>query len=86
MPQQIRSEIPLDILNPRSRIAIATGNNAAWLCECGSLLIGRSGLVAGVTDRWRIDCGCGRSYFVVPNGQNFRAVKRVIEVARPNGA
>lgn len=77
MPQRFR-QVPL-VTNTS-----ATGNNAAWLCQCGNLLHGRSGLLDGVTDRWRIDCGCGRSYFVEPEGRNFGTVRRVIQVTAPN--
>ena len=41
----------------------AEGNNAAWTCECGELLIGRSYFQFG--DTCRTECAkCGRTYRV----------------------
>lgn len=63
--------------------AIATGNNAAWICACGRLdpLLGRSGLIKGVSKGFRIDCpDCARKYFIVPDGKDQGPVLKVIEV------
>ena len=63
--------------------AIATGNNAAWLCPCGRALplVGRSGAVKGVSENTKVKCPtCERSYFVVPDGYDQAAVLEVREV------
>lgn len=64
------------------RKGIATGNNAAWLCICGRTdpLLGRSGLLNGVSEGFRVDCpNCMRRYFVVPDGKNQGPVLEVVE-------
>ncbi len=63
--------------------AIATGNNAAWICECRRKdpLLGRSGLVDRLADGFRVDCpDCNCSYYVIPEGKDQGAVLKVIEV------
>jgi hypothetical protein len=63
--------------------AIATGNNAAWLCPCGRALplVGRSGSVKGVSENTEVKCPlCGRAYFVLPDGYDQAAVLEVREV------
>jgi hypothetical protein len=54
--QQITAALILLAGPPTS--AISTGNNATWHCPCGRPdgLIGRSGLLAGVTPGYRVDC------------------------------
>lgn len=79
MPQ-IQVSVPLTYLNGNSGTAVATGNNAAWMCLCGVILLGRSGLARGVTDGFRIDCVCGKRYFVLPSGGNQTSVLQVEEV------
>jgi hypothetical protein len=71
------------MLNAQGREAVATGNNAAWLCICGRALplLGHSGSIKGVSEGTRIDCpDCHRGYFVVPEGKDLGAVKEVREV------
>lgn len=63
--------------------AVATGNNAAWLCPCGRglPLVGRSGSVKGVSENTEVECpSCGRAYFVVPDGYDQAAALEVREV------
>ena len=79
MPQT-QSSVPLLLLGGQQLRAVATGNNAAWNCICGELLLGRSGLSRGVTDGFRIDCACGKRYFVVPSAGDQSSVARVEEV------
>jgi hypothetical protein len=86
MPQQQRN-IPLYLLNGELRAAIATGNNAAWLCCCERPvpLIGCSGSVKGVSEKTRVQCpDCGRSYFVVPAAHDRDRSIEVKEVAKPD--
>ena len=85
MPLEQRN-IPLHFLDGSTGEASATGNNAAWDCPCGytPALIGRSGMVRGVTDGYRVDCpSCPRSYFVVPAQHDQDRALRVDEVERP---
>lgn len=84
MPQA-QNIVPLILNGPPNGTAIATGNNASWLCPCGHAapLIGRSGLAAGVTPALRVDCpgpGCPRQFFVVPDGGDYMRVLHVEEV------
>lgn len=72
MPLEQR-QVEVLFLDGARGIASATGNNASWRCACGNeqWLIGRSGAPTGVTDGTRVECpgaGCGRNYFVVPEG------------------
>lgn len=63
--------------------AIATGNNAAWLCPCGRALplVGRSGSVKGTSENTEVKCpSCARAYFVLPDGYNQAAALEVREV------
>jgi hypothetical protein len=84
MPQ-LQLAVPLIFQNELMGEAIATGNNAAWLCPCGWALplIGRSGATAGPTAGTEVNCPspvCGRRYFVEPNGYDQAAVLRVVEI------
>lgn len=80
MPQTQKT-VELQFKNGSKSRAIATGNNAAWICCRADPLLGRSGAIKGVSEAFRIDCPyCGRKYFVEPNGKNQGAVLRVIEV------
>ncbi|GAA6186433.1 hypothetical protein [Aliiglaciecola sp. NS0011-25] len=56
MPQN-QNEMPLE-LNNETRIAIATGNNASWLCSCirNHPLLGKSGQVKGSSENKKIVC------------------------------
>ncbi|MBT3177222.1 MAG: hypothetical protein HOG03_09550 [Desulfobacula sp.] len=63
--------------------AIATGNNAAWICVCGrnDPLLGRSSLVDRLAAGFRVDCpDCSCCYYVIPDGKDQGAVLNVIEV------
>jgi hypothetical protein len=82
MPQEQR-QIPLRLSNGVQKIAIAFGNNAAWLCICERMLplLGRTGSVKGVAENTRIDCpDCERRYFVLPDGYDQAAAREVIEI------
>ena len=80
MPQKLET-VELQFKNGSKSRAIATGNNAAWICCRADPLLGRSGAIDGVTDGFRIDCPyCGRKYFVEPIGKSQGAVRKVIEV------
>jgi hypothetical protein len=73
MPQKQR---PVELLfsDNRQGVAIATGNNACWLCPCGykDPLIGRSGNTP-------VECpACRRNYLIVP--ENNKAFGRVLSV------
>jgi hypothetical protein len=83
MPQS-QNIVPLLLRQDLQLLAIATGNNAAWLCPCGYQypLIGRSGAVAGPTPATEVHCPiCQRRYFVLPDGYDQAAVLRVEELA-----
>ena len=65
------------------RKGISTGNNAAWICVCGRAdpLLGRSGLLNGLSEGFRVDCPeCDRKYFVMPDGRSQGPVLEIIEV------
>jgi hypothetical protein len=82
MPQT-QKIVSVQLKDGRKSKAIATGNNAAWMCICGRVdpLLGRSGLMKGVSEGFRIECpDCARRYFVVPDGKNQGAVLKVIEI------
>ena len=78
MPQEQR-QIDLILINGESGQAIATGNNAAWLCVCGRELplIGRTFRVEDPPENEQVHCpDCSRMYFVVPEGYaQARAIK-----------
>lgn len=82
MPQDQRV-VPLVLFKREPGQAVATGNNAAWICVCRRALplIGRTGSVKGVTETTRVYCpDCGRRYFVVPDGHDRGAACEVREV------
>jgi hypothetical protein len=77
--------VPLILMDGSRLEAIATGNNASWLCVCrrSQPLVGRSGLVSRCTDGTRVECpDCGRSYWVIPAGGDRKRVLKVEEVVR----
>lgn len=79
MPQN-QNEIPLE-LNNETRVAIATGNNASWLCGCTRdlPLLGKSGQVKGSSENTKIVCpSCRAEYFVVPDGGDYKRAKKVV--------
>ena len=80
---QAQKIVAVQFKDGRKSKAIATGNNAAWICACGRIdpLLGRSGLIKGVSQGFCIDCpDCVRKYFVVPDGKDQGAVLKVIEI------
>ncbi|MBY6106823.1 hypothetical protein KUW19_10090 [Ferrimonas balearica] len=80
---QKQKEVPLEYLNGKIGVAIATGNNAAWLCSCGYSypLVGRSGLFNRITDKSKIQCkGCGKHFYVAPDGGDYKRVRKVVEL------
>jgi DNA-directed RNA polymerase subunit RPC12/RpoP len=82
MPQEQR-EITLIPLQGEPRQAIATGNNAAWMCVCGRELplLGRAFSVEAPTVNEQVQCpNCSRKYFVVPNGYNQGPVLEIREI------
>jgi hypothetical protein len=81
MPQEQRI-IPL-ILSSHHGQAVATGNNAAWHCECGRALplLGRTGALATPSETMIVECqDCSRRYFVVPRDKNQGAAIEVREI------
>ena len=63
--------------------AIATGNNAAWICSCGRSepLLGRSGLQKGPSAGAIVECpACSAKYVVVPSGGDYKAAVRVDQI------
>jgi hypothetical protein len=79
MPQEQR-QIALMLTNGEKKTAIATGNNAAWICICGGELplIGRTYSVKDPPENEQVHCpSCHQKYYVVPEGSSQ---KRAIEV------
>jgi hypothetical protein len=83
MPQPLKL-IQLIPLAGKSREAVATGNNAAWMCQCSKRtlpLVGRTGSVKGASENFRVECPeCGRAYFVVPDGYDLGPALEVREL------
>lgn len=75
---QRQLRIPLYFLDSTVKETPSTGNNAAWICKCSTLLLGRTGNSSGVDEAYRVDCACGAHYFVVP--EVGRDLGRAIEV------
>ena len=66
--------IPVQFRNGERREACAEGNNAAWSCQCGTLLVGRCYYQFG--DTCYTQCsGCGKTFRVNPDDR-----KRAVEV------
>lgn len=81
MPQE-QFEVDVEMMDGSVLTAAATGNNAAWRCPCpcDQFLIGRSGQVAGPSDKMIVACPkCKKRYFVHPKGGNFKRVLKVEE-------
>lgn len=79
MPQK-QIKIPLE-LNDKTEIAIATGNNASWICTCSRSLplLGKSGQVKGPSENTKIVCpDCLAEYFVVPDGSDYKRALKVV--------
>jgi len=75
--------VGLIFLDGQRREAVATGNNAAWHCECDRELplIGCSGSQKGPSDGLSIECpDCQRKYFVVPEDKDRGRVIEVQEI------
>jgi hypothetical protein len=70
--------IKVTFANGKSADARAEGNNAAWPCECGTLLVGRCYYQFG--DTCYTECpSCHRTYRVTPD--NRKRATGVIEAA-----
>jgi hypothetical protein len=82
MPQP-QNIVPLVLMRREPGQAVATGNNAAWICVCRRAmpLIGCTGAVKGVSLETVVVCPeCGRRYIVVPDGKDRGAVLEVREI------
>ncbi len=82
MPQK-QKIVDVELKSGKVSKAIATGNNAAWMCTCGrqNPLLGRTGLVDRLADGGRVDCpDCSRHYHVIPDGKDLGLVLKVLEV------
>ncbi len=82
MPQQ-QKIVEVELKIGKTSKAIATGNNAAWICTCGRNvpLLGRTGLLHRLAGGFRVDCpDCNRCYQVVPDGKDQGTVLKVVEV------
>jgi hypothetical protein len=82
MPQA-QKIVVVELIDGSTSRAIATGNNAAWICVCGRRdpLIGRTGALKGVSPGTSVDCPkCSRKYFVVPKEKDQGPVSKVVEV------
>jgi hypothetical protein len=64
--------IPVKFVDGKTSQARAEGNNAAWNCECGTLLVGRCYFQFGDTCYTKCP-GCGKVYRVKGNDKK-RAV------------
>ena len=63
--------------------AVATGNNAAWLCPCGRALplVGRTGFLKGPSASMQVGCpDCQRQYFVRPKNKDQGPVLEVTKL------
>ncbi|CAM4419130.1 hypothetical protein [Pseudoalteromonas maricaloris] len=82
MSQQQR-QVPLVFQDLPEGLAIATGNNAAWLCHCSRTLplLGKAGQIKGASDNTKVTCEeCNASYFVVPDGGDYKRAVAVKEI------
>lgn len=80
---QAQREVQIEYLNGNKGSAVATGNNAAWFCHCNRQmpLIGRTGKLSNPTPKTIVTCpDCGSSYFVEPEGGNYKRVFGVREL------
>lgn len=80
---QKQHTVRLLLLSGQHREAVATGNNAAWVCECKRSLplIGCSGNQAGHSEGSTVECpDCRRMYFVVPEDKDRGRVFEVREI------
>ena len=67
---QKQHEIPLHYRDGRARLAIRTGNNAAWICACDRYepLLGYSDVLDGPISSDVVCPDCGRTYRIVAPG------------------
>jgi len=72
-------KIPVRFLDDKEDDAIAEGNNAAWNCTCGKLLLGRSYYQFG--DTCYTECECGKLYRVNPDAK--KKAHNVTEISKP---
>ena len=82
MPQQQRI-IEVKYSDGTKGKAIATGNNAAWVCKCGRKepLLGKSGHVHGPGKNTKVVCpNCEKEFFVEPDGGDDKKAVSVIEL------
>lgn len=80
---QVQNIVAVELKDGSRSRAIATGNNAAWICACGrpEPLLGRTGAITAASLGTRVDCpNCGRKYFVVAKGKTQGPVLKVVEV------
>lgn len=81
MSQEQRS-VDMHFLDGAVEIAVATGNNAASTCRCGTVVVGYSDRIDSTHDSSRIECErCGRAYRVVA-AKKWGPVIEVREVKR----
>jgi hypothetical protein len=79
---QMQNTVMLVLLNGQRRDAVATGNNAAWICECPRKvpLIGRTGSKNAPSAASIVECpDCQRRYVVVPEDKDLGRVSEVRE-------
>ena len=84
MPQK-QKKVPLMFRDKTTGEAIATGNNAAWICACHYFhpLIGRTSTKSKVKATTRVDCtNCNRSYYIEPIQHDQDSLLFVLEIER----
>jgi DNA-directed RNA polymerase subunit RPC12/RpoP len=82
MPQK-QETVNLIFRDGTRSLAVATGNNAAWLCPCGRILplLGRTGTLKGPSAPMQVDCpDCDRRYFVRPKNKDQGPVLEITEL------
>jgi hypothetical protein len=80
---QLQRTISVLFLDGSKKNAVATGNNAAWVCSCPNPLplIGRSGKYNSITNGYVVLCPCcERSYYVLPEGKDYGRASKVKEI------
>lgn len=68
--------IKVEFLDGSLAAGTAEGNNAAWTCECGALLVGRCYFQFGHYCHTRCE-SCGRTYRVTPDSN--KKANRVVQ-------
>lgn len=82
MPQK-QETVNLIFRDGTRGLAVATGNNAAWLCACKRILplLGRTGSLKGSAASMQVNCpDCDRRYFVRPKNKHQGPVLEIIEL------